>query len=54
MTRRFTAVIQSELKEALIATGFSYDHDERVRQSEKIVELIPKVRDIRRNGVQQL
>src|ERR1019366_6091036 len=40
----------SELKEALIATGFSYDVGERVRQGEKIAALIPKVRDIRRNG----
>jgi myo-inositol-1(or 4)-monophosphatase len=40
----------SELKAALIATGFSYDLEERVRQGEKIATLIPKVRDIRRNG----
>lgn len=39
-----------ELKESLIATGFSYDLEERVRQGEKIAALIPKVRDIRRNG----
>jgi myo-inositol-1(or 4)-monophosphatase len=40
----------NELAEALIATGFSYDPVERIRQGEKIAELIPKVRDIRRSG----
>jgi len=39
-----------ELSESLIATGFSYDYQERVRQGEKIASLIPRVRDIRRNG----
>jgi myo-inositol-1(or 4)-monophosphatase len=38
------------LEESLIATGFSYDPDTRVLQGEKIAALIPKVRDIRRNG----
>jgi myo-inositol-1(or 4)-monophosphatase len=38
------------LEDSLIATGFSYDVDERVRQGEKIADLIPRVRDIRRNG----
>ena len=39
-----------QLDDALIATGFSYDLAERVQQSVKVAELIPKVRDIRRNG----
>lgn len=39
-----------DLKESLIATGFSYDAEERIRQGEKIASLIPRVRDIRRNG----
>ncbi len=39
-----------ELEESLIATGFSYDLEERVRQGQKIASLIPRVRDIRRNG----
>ncbi len=39
-----------ELGASLIATGFSYDQSERVRQGQKIASLIPKVRDIRRNG----
>jgi len=38
------------LSDSLIATGFSYDLEERVRQGEKIASLIPRVRDIRRNG----
>ena len=38
------------LADSLIATGFSYDLAERVRQGEKIASLIPRVRDIRRNG----
>lgn len=38
------------LGESLIATGFSYDLHERVKQGEKIASLIPRVRDIRRNG----
>ena len=38
------------LSDSLIATGFSYDLAERVRQGEFIASLIPRVRDIRRNG----
>jgi myo-inositol-1(or 4)-monophosphatase len=38
------------LSDSLIATGFSYDLAERVRQGEFIASLIPQVRDIRRNG----
>lgn len=38
------------LEESLIATGFSYDPEERVRQGSKMASLIPRVRDIRRNG----
>jgi len=40
----------SALSDSLIATGFSYDLAERVRQGEFIASLIPQVRDIRRNG----
>jgi myo-inositol-1(or 4)-monophosphatase len=40
----------SVLSESLLATGFSYQADERIRQGEKIASLIPRVRDIRRNG----
>ncbi len=38
------------LEESLIATGFSYDLAERIKQGSKIASMIPKVRDIRRNG----
>lgn len=38
------------LEDSLIATGFSYDPEERISQGEKIASLIPRVRDIRRNG----
>jgi myo-inositol-1(or 4)-monophosphatase len=41
---------EDSLQDSLIATGFSYDPAERVRQGEKIASLIPRVRDIRRNG----
>ena len=39
-----------ELDRALIGTGFSYSLQARVHQSAVIHELIPRVRDIRRNG----
>jgi myo-inositol-1(or 4)-monophosphatase len=38
------------LSERLVATGFSYDADQRVLQAEALVRLIPHVRDIRRLG----
>lgn len=38
------------LQEALVGTGFSYDADVRVRQASFLVELLPRVRDIRRGG----
>ena len=38
------------LEDSLIATGFSYDLAERIKQGEKIASLIPRIRDIRRNG----
>ena len=41
---------QSALINALIATGFSYDLEQRKEQAKKIADLIPKVRDIRRMG----
>ena len=48
--KRIHCTDANDLKESLIATGFSYDLAERVRQGEKIASLIPRVRDIRRNG----
>lgn len=38
------------LATALIATGFSYDAGRRARQAAVLVEVLPKVRDIRRFG----
>lgn len=38
------------LDKALIATGFAYDRERRIAQSEMIAELLPKIRDIRRMG----
>jgi myo-inositol-1(or 4)-monophosphatase len=35
---------------ALIATGFSYDAERRRRQAEVLVEVLPRIRDIRRFG----
>jgi myo-inositol-1(or 4)-monophosphatase len=48
--RRLAVTEASVLSESLLATGFSYQADERIRQGEKIASLIPRVRDIRRNG----
>jgi myo-inositol-1(or 4)-monophosphatase len=39
-----------DLGSALIATGFSYDADRRKRQASVLVEVLPRVRDIRRFG----
>ena len=38
------------LDKALIATGFAYDLQLRKEQGSRIEKLIPKIRDIRRNG----
>ncbi|HEY5334996.1 MAG TPA: inositol monophosphatase family protein [Mycobacteriales bacterium] len=39
-----------DLAGTLLATGFSYESDRRVRQATIVAELLPKVRDIRRLG----
>lgn len=39
-----------ELSSALVATGFSYSGDDRLHQAKALVTILPKVRDIRRNG----
>jgi myo-inositol-1(or 4)-monophosphatase len=39
-----------ELSKALIATGFSYDAEDRRRQSAALALLLPQVRDVRRIG----
>ena len=38
------------LDKALLATGFAYDLNLRVSQGEAMAKLLPKIRDLRRNG----
>ncbi len=38
------------LAEALVATGFSYRAQERARQAERLLRVLPAVRDVRRLG----
>jgi fructose-1,6-bisphosphatase/inositol monophosphatase family enzyme len=38
------------LSRALVATGFGYERDRRVVQGEVLNAVLPRVRDIRRNG----
>jgi len=40
----------TELRQALVATGFSYEADRRARQAGVLAHLLPAVRDIRRMG----
>ncbi|MFQ5556108.1 MAG: inositol monophosphatase family protein [Acidimicrobiales bacterium] len=40
----------TDLALALVATGFSYDPERRRRQARVLVEILPRVRDIRRFG----
>jgi myo-inositol-1(or 4)-monophosphatase len=44
----------TELAHALVGTGFAYDPDRRRRQAEVLVEVLPRVRDIRRQGAAAL
>ena len=41
---------ESNLGQALVATGFSYVADDRRRQAQLLTRVLPKVRDIRRIG----
>lgn len=41
---------KNDLATALVATGFSYDSDRRRAQAAVLVEILPRVRDIRRLG----
>lgn len=41
---------EAPLSHRLLATGFSYDREVRVRQAEALTRLIPHVRDVRRLG----
>ncbi|MDP1805906.1 MAG: inositol monophosphatase family protein [Acidimicrobiales bacterium] len=44
----------SDLGQALVGTGFSYEPDRRRRQAAVLVEVLPQVRDIRRQGAAAL
>jgi myo-inositol-1(or 4)-monophosphatase len=39
-----------DLSHALVGTGFSYEAERRRRQAQVLVDLLPRVRDIRRQG----
>ena len=39
-----------ELEKALLATGFAYDLNLRISQGETMAKLLPRIRDLRRNG----
>jgi myo-inositol-1(or 4)-monophosphatase len=41
---------QTELAHALVGTGFSYEPERRRRQAQALVRVLPRVRDIRRQG----
>jgi len=43
-----------ELRRAMVATGFSYDAAKRAVQAEILVELLPRIRDLRRAGAAAL
>ena len=45
---------RADLRTALVATGFSYDADERARQAEVLRRVLPRVRDVRRAGAAAL
>jgi myo-inositol-1(or 4)-monophosphatase len=48
--RRLAASGVTELSQALLATGFSYEASRRAHQARVVAELLPRVRDIRRFG----
>jgi len=41
---------QTDLAQALIATGFSYDAERRAEQAATVARVVPRVRDVRRLG----
>jgi myo-inositol-1(or 4)-monophosphatase len=52
--RRITASKAEALSDALLATGFTYDARQRVRQAAILAKIIGKVRDVRRMGAAAL
>jgi myo-inositol-1(or 4)-monophosphatase len=47
---RIEGSTKTDLADALVATGFAYAANVRARQAEVLVEVLPRVRDIRRAG----
>ena len=47
---RITCSEVVDLSQALVATGFGYDATRRRHQAEVLVEVLPRIRDIRRSG----
>ena len=52
--RRIHVTDCPSLEHAMVATGFSYEADQRARQAELLRRLLPRVRDIRRAGAAAL
>jgi myo-inositol-1(or 4)-monophosphatase len=52
--RRIRVTGCPSLDRAMVATGFSYEADQRARQGELLTRLLPRVRDIRRAGAAAL
>ena len=48
--RRLRCTEVTELSQALVATGFSYEAARRLRQARVLAALLPQVRDVRRLG----
>lgn len=49
-TERLRVSEEADLARALVATGFAYRAEYRALQARLVAELLPRVRDIRRNG----
>ena len=47
---RLQASVVTDLRSALVATGFSYSADQRAEQGRLVAQLLPRIRDIRRGG----
>lgn len=52
--RRLAGGTATRLDQALIGTGFAYDAARRARQGQVVAALLPRVRDVRRNGAASL
>jgi myo-inositol-1(or 4)-monophosphatase len=48
--RRLRCSEETELAQAMLATGFGYAAEQRARQAEVLTRVLPRVRDIRRQG----